>query len=1225
MTARRAHAVFLLLLLSCAASFSIQVAAQSFSSSLPQAIPATRNPYNARYAALSAELKGANAPETAVLLARIYALRELVDDPSQITQCLETVASAPQAHPLVRDEALRYLALIDLHTNHLAAAEEKLATLGEVREWSLAGPFSSLPEKEAGLDASHDLSDAGEQPRKWHRLPSFGPQEWMDLSKLYPHSAPSTILAATSVYSAEARTVALRFAAESALTVFVNGVEIFEAKGEDGALGFDQHAAGIRLQAGWNRVLLRLTHSAEGPWRFGLRITALEGGGLRLRASASPQAEAAMCHPAAAECVGDRTSAAPQDLVELAAAIAESDPNSAGALETLGRVEQQHAHGGQLEHLETAARKAPTADGWLAVADECGDATCIFHALNAALHSDPENEPAHLALANYYFGRNQLEKARDLLREAVRLEPGDFVAREGLLGLYTSVGLNTRTWQETQILDREFPGPIWLKRKLAGHYLDLGFLDRAQNLVTAALAENFDGERERVLLAQIARRQNDAATLRVNCRERTEVNPADPAPWADWAELATGAGDKATAQRAIQTALELAPSDAGLREKAASLLARWGREDEARQELAKAIELNPSNEAARARLQLISTGTQADPEADYLADPAQLAAAARQDPPDQGGNVVALANIRVEHVYANGLNAIRQQQIFYIETEQGARDYSTRSVQYAPDSQDLRVLHARVYKRDGRVLEAEDSGDSGVAEANVSMYYDVRAHALRFPAVERGDVLELDYRITPTVRVNPYGDYYGGLVVFRTSVPQQLQRYVVITPAQRHFSVVAPRMTPAAVSVQGKERIYRWEARDIAPSPDEPRGPAITDVAPFVHVSTFGSWAELGRWYAHLIQPQLTLDASLREAGMRLAKSTHSEAERINAIYQFVLHNTHYVALEFGIYSYKPYPVTKTYARRFGDCKDKASLMIALLRQAGIEADIALVRTRRLGEVDPRAISVALFNHAIVYVPKYDLWLDGTAEYAGSHELPLEDQGANALTVAADGRAELRRIPLTQLNDNYTRRTLRAQVFSDGRIEFSGVFYTRGEDAPGLRRDYESPEHQRDAVHDSLAEVFPSVHVDDVQVNGANDLEHPVTVEFRGELDAFNGRTTVPLASSWSPRSYLQTLAASATRTQDLLLPAPWIAEEELHFQLPAGAVLASVPADTVIETAFGSAILHYRSTGRELVVNTSVQFRKLRITPAEYTAFRDFCQQVEQAFHREAKVRLRG
>jgi hypothetical protein len=329
--------------------------------------------------------------------------------------------------------------------------------------------------------------------------------------------------------------------------------------------------------------------------------------------------------------------------------------------------------------------------------------------------------------------------------------------------------------------------------------------------------------------------------------------------------------------------------------------------------------------------------------------------------------------------------------------------------------------------------------------------------------------------------------------------------------------------------------------------------------------------------------------------------------------------------MEFGIYSYMPYPVSQVYARRFGDCKDKAALMIALLRQAGIEAEMALVRTRRLGEIASQATSVALFNHAIVYVPKYDLWLDGTAEYAGLHELPLDDQGSMALTVSADGHATLRHIPVTKPSDNYSRRTVRAQVLGDGRIRFEGVAYTRGEDAPGLRREYETPEGQRDALRSRLAEVLPTVKLDDVRVNDANDFERPVTVEFRGAIDSFAGRRTVPLAATWMTRAYVQQLAPLAARTSDLLLPAPWTSEEELHFKLPAGATVASLPADVVLQTKFGTATLHFQSNGHELVINSSVQFRQLCITPAEYAQFREFCQQIERAFHDEIKIGLRG
>jgi transglutaminase-like putative cysteine protease len=429
----------------------------------------------------------------------------------------------------------------------------------------------------------------------------------------------------------------------------------------------------------------------------------------------------------------------------------------------------------------------------------------------------------------------------------------------------------------------------------------------------------------------------------------------------------------------------------------------------------------------------------------------------------------------------------------------------------------------------------------------------------------------------------------------------------------------------AVVTQKDGETTYRWDLTNIAPLTTEPRGPSLTEVAPYVSVSTFEDWTQLGRWYAKMIAPQFALDGELRDALSRITAESKTEQEKIHAIHEFVLRNTHYVAMEFGVYSYKPYPVSQVYARRFGDCKDKASLMIALLRAAGVDADLALVRTRKLGDVSDRATNIAIFNHAVAYIPKYDLWLDGTAEYAGSRELPLDDQGAMALTVKVDGEATLRRIPVTLPMQNYTHRVVRAEVQRDGNILFTGSAYTRGEDAPGLRREYELTDRQRDTVRANLAQVYPSVQVDTVHVDGAQDIERDINVKFSGSLDKFAGSKVLGLTSSWLPHQYVNSLASATHRSQDLLLPAPWTTEEEIHFVMPEGASIDAVPTNLNYETPFGTAVIHYERRGRELVVNTSVQFRRLRISATEYTGFREFCSEVEKAFRRDIKVRLAG
>ncbi len=1184
-----------------------------WAASPPAAIP--RNPYELQLAGLVTELPNASAARTAVMLRRIYELRDFVDDTAEVAAALGGVAADSKRPALVRDEAQHWLALIDLHENRLDAARAKLAQLGFVRQWAIVGPFSGAEGLDAEFGPEQGFSDRdypeGTDRRRWRLVPDFGPNSGVELDDFFPQISPAVVYAATSLFTDSPRTLALRISADSALAVFVNGREVLRDDAEN-VMGFDQHAVGVELHKGWNAVVLKLYRRELGAWGFAMRVTGLSGGGLRLNASANRPLE-----PAVAVTWPVQRA---EDLLAMAQSEADITP-SAENMETAGRLQRDHGRGSGVDRFEAATRLQPNATRWLLVARSCGQPACRFAALNAAQRAEPDNAAAALALAEHYAARQQSEKARDILRAVLARAPGQFTARQRLADLYAAAGLNALALGECRRLEAESPQPLYVRRQLAARYEDFGMLDRAQVLLESELAQNWDGAEERALLARIYARRHDATRLRDHYVQASQLRPTDTLPMVRLAELAAGKAETQAAETYLRAALDIAPEGDELHQQLAEILAAAGKSPEARQELARALELNPQLAGVRRRLQVLGDNRN-DPDAPYLADVAQLAREAGRAPAD--ANAVLLADVRVERVFDHGLSSVRTQQVFYIANEQGARELATRSVQYTPDSQLLEVLHARIHKSDGRIAEAEDAGEETVAETGEAMYYDVRSRSLRFPGLEPGDVLELDYRVSPSRRDNLYGDYFGDLVVFGAAQPEKLKRFVLVAAAQRRLNVLEERMpAPAEVTVRDGHRTYVWEARDLQALPNEPRSPAVTEIAPYVNVSTFNSWADLGRWYAQLVRPQFALDGSLRDALARILDGKKTELEKIRAIHGFVLRNTHYVALEFGIYGYKPYPVSQTYARRFGDCKDKASLMIALLRAAGIEADIALVRTRRLGDIDPRAASISVFNHAVAYLPRHDLWLDGTAEYAGSRELPLEDQGALALTISAGGQSQLRRIPVTRPDQNYTRRTVYARIRSDGTIHFSGSAYIRGEDAPGLRREYELPERQRQAFRDHLAEIFPSVRLDDVQVDGADDLEQDINVNFRGTLDTFAGQRVLALTASWMRRAYVQQLAPLVSRRQPLLLPAPWTTEEEIHFTLPEGTVLQALPPNSTLDTPFGAAALQFEQRRSEIIIRTSVQFRRVRIRVEEYGAFRDFCDELERAFRSEVKVGL--
>src|SRR5947209_20163175 len=186
------------------------------------------------------------------------------------------------------------------------------------------------------------------------------------------------------------------------------------------------------------------------------------------------------------------------------------------------------------------------------------------------------------------------------------------------------------------------------------------------------------------------------------------------------------------------------------------------------------------------------------------------------------------------------------------------------------------------------------------------MYYDARSRQLRFPGLEKGDVAELEYTLSPTLKASPYAGYFGELVVLAGRIPVQLRRYVLIAPSTQKIFAHAEKIPAARTTAQNGLRTWLWELHDIAALPREDRSPGVTESAPYVHVSTMENWQQLGNWYAELIRPQFALDEALQAKLARLVAGTRTDREKIAAIQEFVLRSTQYVALELGIYSYKP-------------------------------------------------------------------------------------------------------------------------------------------------------------------------------------------------------------------------------------------------------------------------------------------------------------------------------
>jgi transglutaminase-like putative cysteine protease len=588
--------------------------------------------------------------------------------------------------------------------------------------------------------------------------------------------------------------------------------------------------------------------------------------------------------------------------------------------------------------------------------------------------------------------------------------------------------------------------------------------------------------------------------------------------------------------------------------------------------------------------------------------------------------VEALADIRIDHLQKDslgrdGLTSAHVQQIWRINSMQGARSFSPRSVMYASMSETLYMVRARVLKRDGREAEATISADQPIVERASSMYFDSRSRDLHFSQLEPGDVVEIEYHLLPAAEVNPWAGYYARLDLFRDSFPTRLRRRVVIAPTTMKLYAVEHGLRPATVRQKGEETTRIWDARDIGAQAFEVLSPGGSASAPYLHVSTIGSMEEFGRWYSSLLEPGLKLDENMRAIARQILERNLTTQGKVQTVYESVQRSTKYVAFEFGVHSYQPYSVATVERRGFGDCKDKAAMIVALLRAVGVPAEFAMVRTRSAGDVAPEAYSVQLFNHAMAYVPELNLYLDGTAEYAALGELPPDDQGALAMTVDADGKATRRIVPFSPPEANRVTRQVRARLDRDGRVEFESQTKFEGYFAAEQRRNSETND-LAGSYRATLAQFYPTVKIAHAVAEGTARASHEVDLKIEGSIDAAHGEREVTLRSSLNTGGLTRKYAPERGRRNPVLVPVTPSEHEVFDYDLPDGAE-AALPPNTTLHTPFGSVEVSYARNGRKLRVETYTELVPLTVETPDYAAFRAFCRAADEALQREVRIEL--
>jgi transglutaminase-like putative cysteine protease/tetratricopeptide (TPR) repeat protein len=1180
----------------------------------------------------------AGRPQALVPLLGLLDLWDLVQDRGPLVALLDEAAGAAAARPDIRGRAayLRAIALDRLGRPDQAGALRK--QLGLIGRFWVAGPFDNEgkaghaavygPEKADRVDPQASW-DGKEHKVGWRLLPELGVQGLVSLDAALRPEANVTAYAAVAVKVPRRTPAAIRVGSSGAIKVWVDGA-LALSRDVYRPVRFDQDAGPAQLEAGWNRILVKLSGADTGGLGLFLRVTQPDGSpieGLEISTdlkdvNASPKGKKATF--AVAEVGRDLESAAksgdPKALTDLGIylhAVAPDDPEKHRAQQV----------------LEEAARKAPSPEAFARLAAAQTDPNDQLRSLELGLElvkgDGKTAAPLQTLLGELDYRVRRERRAEQHWRKALAADPAYWPAQLRLAELESDRGLPARAASMLAELEKSFASvPLKLVRADAnlalrrGRRADAvalyGKIAEAQRDDSDALHELFSWRR--------ARGELDASLKLLDQLEK--LRPDTSAFALERAELLDGVGRTEDAHKALEGALALAPDDAKLLERDGRLLHRLGREVPALEKLRRSLELRPQNPELRAYLSELEArlqpkagaGAANDLSRAYAEDVRNLIKKAAPAKPD-GSPARVLLDSAVTRVHPNGLSETFTQRVVQILDDRGAREEGDVDLRWTPDTQTLEVRQARVYKPNGDVLEAVSTEETDLSEPWYGLYYDVRGQIIRFSALEPGDVIDVEYVISDVGRRNLFADYFGDLHFFQEELPRLESRYVLIAPRGKKLYFNKPTLAGLTHEEEdrGDETIHRFRAVDTPKVDVEPGMPGYSEVAAYVHVSTYKAWEDVATWYTGLVRSQLEPNAAISSAVRDAVKGLTDERAKIRAVYDLVVKRTRYVGLEFGIHGYQPYRVSQVFARKFGDCKDKASLLVVMLREAGISASLVLARTRHGGDLSAEPASLAPFDHAIAWVPKYNLYLDGTAEFSGADELPAQDQDIPVLQVIT---GKLVRTPVLPAARNHVVTDWRVALDATGAARVEEQMSISGEAAHEWRNHYQSPGERGEKYDQAWNGKHPGAHVDKLEMS-LDDLEKPVSV--RASVDVPHwGRPdddALVMPALGRDADMLRSYARLSTRRHDLVLGYPWLQDEKVTISLPPGFVVRRLPEARTVETPFAKLVMKAEARGSQVVVSATLQVDRHRIATKDYAAFRKFCADVDAAVSQELVI----
>ena len=599
--------------------------------------------------------------------------------------------------------------------------------------------------------------------------------------------------------------------------------------------------------------------------------------------------------------------------------------------------------------------------------------------------------------------------------------------------------------------------------------------------------------------------------------------------------------------------------------------------------------------------------------------------AAQQKVPEFQGNpkAVVLLEETTYTVDQKGQAVEHVRRVVKILRPQG-RDYGYPSVYYDKDS---KVLSMHVWSidaagheytvKDSEILDVGQPGEGG------ELYSDERAKVADPPGRDPGGIIAYEY----DKRERPYLAETNW--EFQDDLPRMQQRFTLALPAGYTYTTTWARHAKVE-GIDLENHSYRWEMNDV-PAIDldhVPMAPGEGALAarmtvhyagPGLAEPQDGTWQGIGEWYEGLSRDRLVSTPDIAAKAAELTAGKTDFYDKAEAIGDFVQQKIRYFVIEMGVGGYQPHAAEDIFRGRYGDCKDKATLLSAMLSSVGIHSALVMVDTER-GVVDPEAPSI-WGNHMIgaIEVPKgYEspkLHSVVTAKTGKRylifdptwHLTPfgqLEDNLQGSYGVLIEGKdSQVIELPVLDPTLNTIRRSGKFELSADGTLKGSVTDLRFGDLAMDRRRVFssEGEKKQTEYMNRVIGQDFTGASMTGLKVDNVDALNKDLTTTFDLQASHF-ARFSGPLLMV-RPR-VLGSYGLDVDRKPrhvEIDLEQTMQGTDEYDIELPQGYVVDELPDPVKIDVGFASYVSSTELHGRVLHYSRTYTVRQVTVPATKY------------------------